>query len=76
MNGTVDTLNAHRGDRGTQAAPGDADMAIIPPQVLQQQVASQSAVGPTERSPRLGVSSPGAPYQGGPAPTSPRARQS
>ena len=40
MNGTVDTLNAHRGDRGTQAPPGDADIATIPPQVLHQQVAS------------------------------------
>ena len=73
------TANEREPVRVAQAAPGGADIATIPPQVLHQMVA-RVRTRPTERSPRPGSSSPltpgvklltGSPTDGNPVYASP-----
>ena len=78
MEPIADTVSTRDQVRVTQAARGAADIATIPLQVLHHMVERQHSSGPTERSPRLGISHRSDPHVSG-RPTQPRtpiARQS
>jgi hypothetical protein len=56
MEHIADTVSTRDPVRITQAARGGADIATIPSQVLHHMAERQRQFGPTERSPRLGIS--------------------
>jgi hypothetical protein len=56
MEPITDTVSTRDPVRKTQAVRGGADIASIPSQVLHHMAERQRPFGPTERSPRLGIS--------------------